>query len=156
MAEQQKGGRPRFVTILALAVFSLSVINLAGLLNGLSRYQLYASLDLALPAWFLVLMSGLWGAAFLALAIGLWALLPRIPKITIIVLASFLLYEVLFPLIFARASYEYGRIPFHIASSLLVMAVVILGLTRPRVRQAFENRTRRQIDESRPQDPAPP
>ncbi len=130
--------RPILVTWLALAVFFLSAGNLGGVYAGFTRWPVLATLDLALPTWVLMLRGGIWGAVWLFVAWGLWRLLPWARRATIILFALYELTTIGQQVIFTRGVYERGRLPFAIVTAVLLVALVSLVLTRPRIRRAFQ------------------
>ncbi|MBN1310881.1 MAG: hypothetical protein JXB30_05620 [Anaerolineae bacterium] len=133
-----KPKRPLFVTLLAVAVFILSVAGFTGLAVGLARRHIFTELNLALPFWLLLTSGGIWGIIWLGVAWGLWRLLSWSRRAAIV---CFIMYQIMFigqQGLFAQGEYERARLPFVIGAAVLLSALVIFGLTRPRVQQAFE------------------
>jgi hypothetical protein len=130
--------RPLFVTLLAVVVFSLSAANLASLVVGLARWQTLDDLGLSLPLWLIMVSGGAWGLIWLAIAWGLWKLLPWARWTTIVCLIVYQVMVIGQQGLFAQGDYERSRLPFAMGISILSTALVIIGLTRPGVRQAFE------------------
>ena len=133
--------RPAFVTILALAVFLLGVINLIGAYAGIARWSVLSSLSLAFPLWGLILLNGMWGVIWLGLAWGLWRLQAwaRLATMAAFPLSQFVALGV--QAMFAQGDYEREHLPFVICARLIAAVLPVLILTGPRTRQAFERAT---------------
>lgn len=139
--------RPAFVTWLAVAVFLLGVANLAGVYAGLSRWEVFAPLNLTLPLWALMLIRGVWGLGWIALAGGLWGL-ARWARLAALI--AFPLYEAVMiglQALLARGDYERARLPFAVITAVVLTIALTYGLTRPRIRRAFEARYTREEDQ---------
>ncbi len=136
---EPKPKRPLFVTLLAIAVFSLSAASFASLVVGLARWQIFVDLGLSLPLWLLMASGGVWGLVWLVVTWGLWRLLSWARRTTIICLIVYQVMMIGQQVLFMRGDYERDRLPFVISITILVIALVIAGLMRPRVRQAFED-----------------
>ena len=134
-----KSKRPLFVTLLAVVVFSLSAASFASLAVGLARWQIYADWGLSLPLWLPIALGGVWGLAWLVVGWGLWRLLAWAHRTTIVCLVVYQVMVIGQQGLFAQGDYERGRLPFVIGMAILLTALAIVGLMRPRVRQAFEN-----------------
>jgi hypothetical protein len=130
--------RPVFVTWLAVAVFLLGVVNLGGVYAGISRWEVFAPLNLTLPLWALILIRGVWGLGWIVTAGGLWRLAGWARRA---VLIAFPLYEAVMiglPALLAQAGYERARLPFAAGLAVVLTAALAYGLTRMHIRQAFE------------------
>ncbi|MBN1429598.1 MAG: hypothetical protein JXB07_14605 [Anaerolineae bacterium] len=133
-----KDKRPPFVTLLAALVFILSVAGFAGLLVGLARRPVLSNLDLVVPLWLLLAFSGIWGIIWLGIAWGLWRLSSWTRRAAIICFIIYQIVNIGQQGLLARGDYERSQLPFVIGVAVLLSALVTFGLTRPRIRQAFE------------------
>ncbi len=136
MAKHKK--RPAIVTCLALVVFFLAVANLGSIYFGLAHRSLFASLRLSLPYWVPILLNGAWGILWIVVAWGLWRLLPWARQALMLVFPSYTLGRIGLQLMFAQGDYERGRLPFLSGVALALSMLLIFGMTRPRIQQAFE------------------
>ncbi len=69
---EKRHRRPIAVTLTVYGVFLLGIGYLLQSGQALSRYTLYSSLPLSVPAWYLPLAGALWGVSWLILGTGLW------------------------------------------------------------------------------------
>jgi hypothetical protein len=134
--------RPGGVTWLAAAVFLLAVANLGSVPYDLGRWPVLSALNLPFPVAVRVGLNGMWGGIGLALAWGLWRLRPWGRRLTLILFPVYEVYAVGWQLLFARGTYERGRLGFAALLALLGIAVVAYVLTRPRVKEAFKSKGR--------------
>jgi hypothetical protein len=140
-----KPKRPLFVTLLAGVVFSLSAVSFASLAVGLARWQIFVDLDLSLPLWLLAASGGVWGLVWLVFAWGLWRLLPWARRGTMVCWVVYQVMTIGQQVLFARGSYERERLPFTVCATILLTALVIVGLMHPRVRQVFEDSNEQRV-----------
>ncbi len=134
--------RPAFVTWLAVAVFLLGTANLGGVYAGISRWAVFAPLNLTLPLWVLISIRGVWGLGWIVMAVGLWRLAGWARRA---VLIAFPLYEAVMiglQVLTAQGGYERARLPFAAGLAVALTAAVIYGLTRAHIREAFETQHR--------------
>lgn len=134
---QIKKNRPVFVTYLAWVVLILGMVNLGRVYDGLTRHALYASLNLSLPLWLPVLSGGLWGLIWLAMAWGLWRCLPWAGRWMPVIFPIYELMVIGEQAIFARGSYERGRLLFAVGLAISLALIIALMFNRPRIRQVF-------------------
>ncbi len=134
-----KTKRPLFVTLLAAVVFSLSAASFAGLITGLTRWQIFVDLGLSLPLLLRMVSGAVWGLVWLVFAWGLWRLLPWARLGTLICWVIYQVTTIGQQVLFTRGNYERERIPLTIGIVLLLTGLVIGGLVHPGVRQAFED-----------------
>jgi hypothetical protein len=130
--------RPRFVTLLALAVLLLSLINLGGAYHGLRRWGYYVSLAGTAPVGFVTALNVIWGGVWLAIGTGLWRLAPWSRHATWIGIVLYGLSRALPPWIWEGPSFERERLPFALMLTAFATIISFIGLTRQRIRQAFD------------------
>lgn len=137
-AEHYTRKRPRLVTWLALLVLLLGVANLIGAYGLLLRWQALTLVELSLPLWALLAPAAVWGVIWPVLALGLWGLRPWA---RLGVMFGFPLYELILvgrQVVFAQGAYSRGALPLKAALALALTAIIIVVLTRPRIRRAFD------------------
>ena len=130
--------RPRCVTLFALAVLYLGVVNLAR--GWLASFGLgfERTLPLSLPLPYLAACGLIWGIAFTATAFGLWKLRPWSRALT---LGATLLYQGhiwINHLLFDVSTYSRQVWPFHIAVSILWIAGVWGFLSLRNIRRPYQ------------------
>lgn len=133
------GKRPAAVTWLALAVFLLAGANAIRTGVTVLRWPVYSSLQLEIPIWLPAAAAAVWSIAWLVVGIGLWRL-KGWARLAAMVL--FPLYELSIfaqELLFTQGVYARGRLPLAILVGLALSGIVVWILTRPYVRQAFED-----------------
>ncbi len=133
----QRPRRPFIVTVLALAVLILSAVKLAGVYAGLTRWSTLASLSLSIPLPILMALDGVWGIFWLGVAFGLWRCAGWARRATLVAFPLYTLATIVQQAIFARGTYERGRLLFVTGALILLSALVMFVLTRPRIRHAF-------------------
>jgi hypothetical protein len=130
--------RQALVTWLTLAVFIMAGANIAAVVYGIVRWQVVSPLNLSAPLGVLMVLRGVWGAAWLAIAGGLLMLKPWSRRILPF---AFLLYEITIigqQVLLAQSAYSRIRLPFTIILALIGLALIGWILSRPRVAQAFQ------------------
>lgn len=104
-----------------LLVAALAAANLIGLVGALEAAPVVGSLDLPFPVAAPVIFAGAWAVIFGAVWVGLLVKRPpaqrwAVPLVTIYAISR------LFALVFlARAEYDWGRLPFQIALTLIAL-----------------------------------
>ncbi len=129
--------RPFLVTLLAAAVLLLSIVNLTRAAVGIARWPVFATLPETLPTQISIALGALWGVVWMVEGWELWTLRHRARMAGI---ALFVLYQIAIlgeQALFARGPYERGLIPGAVVTSILLVGLAVLALTRPAVRQAF-------------------
>jgi len=130
--------RPFGVTLLALAVFVLAMGNLWRVPYAIGRRDVLMPLDFPFPLAVHAALGGLWGAAWLVAAWGLWRLKEWGRRFALILTPVYHAFTLAWLAIFARSDYQRGRWPFAIGAAALIIALTLWILTRPHVRGAFE------------------
>jgi hypothetical protein len=103
----------------------------------LTRQDTLLTLDLSVPFWALIIWHGIWGLIWLVVGSGLWALHPLARRVMLILLPVYQALAIGMGVAFVRGDYERGRLPFAVFAALLISGLVIVGLTRAGIRQAF-------------------
>ena len=132
--------RPRCVTLFALAVLYLSVVNLAR--GWLASFGLgfERTLPLSLPLPYLAACGLIWGIAFAVIAFGLWRLWPWARSLA---LGAILLYQGHIwanHLLFDVSAYSRQVWPFHVGISIVWIVVVWGFLALPGIRQLYRRK----------------
>ena len=130
--------RPILVTLLAVLVLLLSVVNGGRAAETLLHWSTLAGLDLSIPLWLVAGSGILWSAAWLAEAWGLWRAWPPARVAGIILFVVYPIHMLGMQAAFARGAYEHGQLPFMAITSALAAGLVAFILTRPGIRRSFE------------------
>lgn len=130
--------RPGSVTALAVAVFLLSAANLGAVAAALGRRSFFESLNLSVPLWAVIAWGAAWGPIWLAVGVGLWRLIRPARIGALILLPLYQLTLLAQRALIVQIDYERTRLPFAATSAAFLTLIVIIGLTRPAVRDAFE------------------
>jgi hypothetical protein len=121
-----------------VAVFLLAGIN-AGRATALSlNWDMWSSFSLPVPLLTRIIFSTLWALSLGGLAWGLWTLRAWSRHWTLALFPVYQIYELAWHIAFVRGAYERGRLPFLAGRAALTIIVVILVLTRQRVRHRFD------------------
>lgn len=126
------------VTLLALVVFVLAVVNLWRVPYTVRHCELLTSLSLQFPPAVYATLGGAWGVAWLVVAWGLWRQRDWARRTVLILMPIYQVFTLSWLAIFARSDYERGRRPFTITAAVLVTALTFWIATRPRVHCAFK------------------
>ncbi len=140
--------RPFGVTLLAMAVLVLAVVNLWRVPYTIQHRELLGSLSLPFPLALHAALGGIWGMGWLVAAWGLWRLKEWARRATLVLVPIYQAYTLIWQAIFARSDYQRGRWPFTIAAAVLVTALFLWILARPRTRCAFEYEKRESTDDN--------
>ena len=130
--------RPRCVTLFALAVLYLSVVNLARGWLASFGLEFERTLPLTLPLPYLAACGLIWGMAFAVIAFGLWRLWPRSRSLA---LGTIIMYQGHIwanHLLFDVSTYSRQVWPFHIAISILWIAGVWGFLSLRNIRRLYQ------------------
>ncbi len=117
---EKRHPRSFFVTLLALAVFLLGMGYLLQSGQALSHYSLNLEIPLSVPAWYQPLSGGIWGAAWLVLAIGLWRRKEWARRLTLIVIPIQVLFWLGDWLLFSRSSIAIQSFWFDLTARLIL------------------------------------
>ena len=117
---EKRHPRPFVVTLLAVAVFLLGMGYFLQSGQALSHYALNQELPLSVPAWYPPLSGGVWGAAWLILAIGLWRRKEWARRLTLIVIPIQMLFWLADWLLFSRSSIAIQSFWFDLTARLIL------------------------------------
>lgn len=122
-------------------MFLLSGANLFAAASMVIRREVIEMVSLSVPLLMIVGVPLIWGVIWAIIGFGWWRLdrwaRPVLPF-------AFLIYEITIisqQLIFARQPYARGRLPFAAATALIGVGIIMLVITRPRVKAAFAANT---------------
>ncbi len=131
--------RPFLVTLLAVVVLLLAVVNGGRAIETLLHWSTLSGLDLSIPLWLVAGSGILWGAAWLVEAVGLWRGWPPARVAGMILFVLYPIHMLGMQAAFARGAYERDQLSFTAITSALVAGLVALILTRPGIRRSFEH-----------------
>jgi hypothetical protein len=120
---EKRHRRPFLVTLLASGVFLLGMGYFFQSGQAISHYSLNQQIPLSVPAWYQPLSGGIWGAAWLILAAGLWLRKEWARRLTLIVIPVQLLFWLGDWLLFSRSRIAIQSFVFD-----LVLRLVLSGL----------------------------
>ena len=128
--------RPLSVTLLALLVFSVAILNFLRLVITAQKWAFLAGL-LPMSPLYLVLSGLLWCLAGILLAWGLWRGKPWGPKLTLISIVAYTLHYWLDRLFMPGYPQRNTGGYFLIGVNLLIVFLSLWALSRPRARYFF-------------------
>ena len=120
---EKRHRRPFVVTLLASGVFLLGMGYLFQSGQAISHYSLNQQIALSVPAWYQPLSGGVWAAAWLILAAGLWLQKEWARRLALIVIPVQLLFWLGDWLLFSRSSIAIQSFGFD-----LILRLVLAGL----------------------------
>ncbi|MCZ7545079.1 MAG: hypothetical protein M5R40_16840 [Anaerolineae bacterium] len=129
--------RPRRVIAITLVVFAIGVVRAVQAVRVWQSADQYAALEVSFPPLLDVALSAAWGAAFLIVSAGLWALRNWARRAVLILLPAYAVFSIVWLAIFTRSDYDSGRLPFLAFASALAVWLILWTLTRRSVRAAF-------------------
>jgi len=129
--------RPRRVTLVAVAVLYLGVVNLARAWLASFGLGFERTLPLTLPLLYLAVCGFIWGIAFTATAFGLWKLWPWSRALALGAISLYQGHIWINHLLFDTSTYSRQVWPFHIAISILWIAGVWGFLSLRNIRQLY-------------------
>lgn len=128
---EKRHRQPLAVTLTVVNVFLLGTGYLLQSGQALSRYTLYRSLPLSVPAWYLPLAGGVWGVSWLILGAGLWRRKEWARRFTLIAIPLQLGAWLADGLLFSRSTIAIQSFGFDLILRLLAaglaMAVLLLA-----------------------------
>jgi hypothetical protein len=140
----KKPRRPFPITILALIVLGLAMLNLARCIQAMAKWQFLAGL-LPFSPIYLIATGAIWGVSGLALFWALWKGFPWAPKTTILGMFAYSAYYWLDRFLLAGYADRNVDWPFCTVGNLIFIAASLWDLTRPDAKAYFgENHERRQ------------
>lgn len=128
--------RPFLVTLLAVLVLTITIINLVRLVKTLTLWNFLASLPGVSPLY--LATTGLIGFLIgIPLFWGLWTGDPRAPKVTKIVTVLYLSYQWIERIVLTKARYRLDNWPFAASMTLIIILFVFWTLWRSDVKAYF-------------------
>jgi hypothetical protein len=131
--------RPFLVTLLAVVVLLLAMVNGGRTTIALTRWTALGALDLSIPLWLVAISGAVWGAIWLVEAWGLWRLWPPARPAGITLFIVYPIHMLAMQAAFTRGAYEFGLLPSMAITSALAAGLVALILTWPGIRTRFEH-----------------
>jgi hypothetical protein len=135
-----KISRPFSVTLLAVGVLILTVMNLARLIRAAELRAFLAELLPISPLYF-ILTGLIWTLVGVVLLWGLWRGRPWTPRLAFLAFLAYSFYF-WFDRLFLAASARMVNWPFALAFNLLLLAWLIWLFSRPWTRAFFRNNER--------------
>jgi hypothetical protein len=132
----QKPKRPFLVTVLAVVVLSITIVQLMRFINSLVLWDFLTDLLGAQPLY-LALTGLIWFILGLVLFWGLWRGKPRAPLATRILGVIFLAYQWIERFIFASQGNQFENWQFMIGMTLLVILFIFWTLSRSDAKTFF-------------------
>jgi hypothetical protein len=131
--------RPLIVTSLAVAVLTISVLNLIRFFEAIRLWEFLSDLPGISPVY--LAASGLiWALLGLPLSWGLWRGNARAPAATRILCVAYCSYEWVERFIMARMGSRLANWPFFLVFTLIILGVIFWGLSREKVKAFFGER----------------
>ena len=131
--------RPLIVTTLAVAVLTISALNLIRFIQAISLWKILVDLPGLSPV-FLAASGLIWTLLGLPLCWGLWRGNIRAPAAARILCVAYFIYEWIERFVMARVGNELANWPFFLAFTLLSLGVIFWGLSRGNVKVFFGER----------------
>lgn len=131
-----KPKRPFLVTVLAVAVLSITIIQFLRLINAFSSWNFLADLPAIHPLYFALtglIWSILGGISFW----GLWSGKPRAPRATRFLAVVFLTYQWFERIFFVKRGHKLENWQFMIGLTLLVLIFIFWTLLRSDAKTFF-------------------
>lgn len=125
------------VTILAVGVFVLSAVKLSAAASALLNQPFFASVDLSVSLWSLVVFNGLWGVVLLGTAVALWGRQRIAYRLAIVLAPLYAAVSITWQYLFTRGEFERSLLPLHAGITLAVTGLVLFILTRKTTRSAL-------------------
>lgn len=131
--------RPLIVTSFAVAVLTISVLNLIRFIQAIRLWEFLSDLPGVSPVY--LAASGLiWALLGLPLTWGLWRGNARAPAATRILIVTYCIYEWVERFIMARMGSQLVNWPFILVFTLIILGVIFWGLSRENVKAFFGER----------------
>jgi hypothetical protein len=129
---EKRNRRPWLVTFTAIGVFFIAAGSFLQTGLAVSQRNSLNSLPLSAPAWYFLLGGVLWGAAWLAVAVGIWRLRGRAITFALFFLPIYSAAWLADRLLFTRSPAIQNSIVFDLAIRLagLVLGILVLLLSR--------------------------
>lgn len=126
--------RPRPVTWLAAGVLTFSVMQFA----GLTAWFTLPDIPISVPKGYLLLKNSFWGSVGLIAAVAIFFRCSWAPKFTYIGAIAYAAWMGIDRLLLQRSEFAKSSFPFTFGVITLCFLIVILILSRPSVRQYYE------------------
>jgi len=126
--------RPRLVTWLAAGVLTFSVMHIA----GFTVWFALPDLPISVPKSYLFLKNGFWGSVGLTCAVALFFGHSCAPKLTYFGAVAYAAWLSIDRLLLQQSDYATSSFPFAIGAVTLCLLLAIWILSRPSVRQYYE------------------
>lgn len=134
LPQAERPRRPPFVTWLTMGVLTLAAVYLTRLGASFSA----PALPLTVPLVYLSLTGGLWGGLGLVAAFGLWTGRSWAPAWTRWTAAAFAAWYWADRLVWVPSEFSRHTRPLAAATTVLALALVGWGLSRPGIRRFFQ------------------
>ncbi len=141
--------RPRRLTALTLIVVAIGAVRVAQAVRVWQSADLYAALGVSFPPAVDVVVSAVWGVAFLVVGLALWRLRNWARRAVLVLMPAYAVFSVVWLAIFTRSDYDAGRLPFLALVSALGVWFILWTLTRRSIRMAFTSPAHGGLDDRR-------
>ncbi len=138
--------RPLSVTLLAIGVLTIAVLNLTRLLSAI-RFWPFLQEILPFSALYLILTGLIWAGFGLPLFWGIWYGLSWAPGFARIAAVAYLIYYWLDRLLLTNHSGREANLPFTVGFSLIGMALIYWILSRRKATMFFRKLAARPLEE---------
>ena len=132
--------RPRSVTLFALAVLYLGVVNLARAALALNGSTFEKTLPLTMPLPYLAAGGIVWGSVFVVTALGIWKMWAWARRLALVAITAYQVHIWINHLHFDTSNYSRQVWPFHAIISAVWMLVVWGFLLLPGIRRVLQPR----------------
>ena len=132
----QKKTRPLSVTLLALGVLSIALVNLAGFVQGIFTWDFLEKLLPFSPAW-IGITRLFWGAWGILVALNLWYGRMVAPKLILWTSISFILYTWINRLVLFNPAGRSANDGFLLVISIFFITFVIWTITSREAKSFF-------------------
>ena len=131
-----KPKRPFLVTVLAVVVLSITILQFLRFINAFTLWDFLSELPTIDPLYF-ALTGLIWSILGGILFWGLWSGKHMAPRATRILVTAFILYQWIERIIFVRQGHQLENWQFMIGMTLLVLIFIIWTLSRSDAKTFF-------------------
>lgn len=128
--------RPFLVTLLAVLVLTITIVNLLRLVNTIALWSFLSGIPGVSP-FYLAVTGLVWTLLGVALVWGLWAGKPKAPRATRVLTVFYLGYEWLERIVFADSGNELQSWPFFAILSIIFILFTFWTLSRSDAKAFF-------------------
>lgn len=128
--------RPFLVTLLAVLVLTITIVNLLRLVNTIALWSFLSGIPGVSP-FYLAVTGLVWTLLGVALVWGLWAGKPKAPRATRVLTVFYLGYEWLERIVFAGSGNELQSWPFFAILSIIFILFTFWTLSRSDAKAFF-------------------